>query len=155
MPKGEEKTVAVNRRARHEYEILETFEAGMSLVGTEVKSLRQGKVSLVDAFAEIEGAEVVLRDANIAVYPLGTYTNHDPLRPRKLLMNRREIKRLAGKVQEKGLTLIPLKVYFKGPWAKVELALARGKRLHDKREAIKRREADREMQRALKSGRHA
>jgi SsrA-binding protein len=145
-----EKTVCVNRKARHEYEILETFEAGLSLVGTEVKSLRQGRASLVDAYAIVEDGQVFLRQANINIYPLGTYANHDPLRERKCLLTAREIKRLTGKVAERGLTLIPLRIYFKGPWAKVELALARGKRLHDKREAVKRREADREMERAIK-----
>jgi SsrA-binding protein len=153
MAERPEKAVCENRKARHEYEILETFEAGMSLVGTEVKSLRQGRASLTDAYAQVEDGRVVLRQANINVYPLGTHGNHEPTRPRDLLLTRREIKRLVGKVQERGLTLIPLRIYFKGPWAKVQLALARGKRLHDKRETIKRREADREMQRAVKDHR--
>ncbi len=144
------KPVAVNKQAYFNYEILETFEAGLSLVGTEVKSLRLGKASLVDGFAEVVNGQAVLHDVNISVYPLGTYTNHDPTRDRTLLLNKREIKRLVGKIQEKGLTLIPLKLYFKGPWAKVELGLARGKRMHDKRESIKQREADREMERAVK-----
>jgi SsrA-binding protein len=150
MAERSEKVVCVNRKARHEYEIVETFEAGLALVGTEVKSLRDGRASLTDAYATISGTEGLLLEANINVYPLGTYTNHEPRRPRNLLLKRRELKRLAGKVQEKGLTLIPLKIYFKGPWAKVELALAKGKRLHDKRETLRTRDAEREMQRAIK-----
>ncbi len=145
-----EKNVCQNRKARHEYEIMETFEAGMALVGTEVKSLRQGRASLADAHAEVRHGEIWLMEADINVYPQGTYTNHEPRRPRKLLLTGREIKRLTGKTAERGLTLVPLRIYFKGAWAKVEIALARGKKLHDKRETIKRREADREMRRAVK-----
>ncbi len=145
-----EKSVCQNRKARHEYEIMETFEAGMALVGTEVKSLRQGRASLADAHAEVRNGEIWLMEADINIYPQGTYTNHEPRRPRKLLLTRREIKRLTGKTAERGLTLIPLRIYFKGAWAKVEIALARGKKLHDKRETIKQREADREMRRAVK-----
>jgi SsrA-binding protein len=145
-----EKTVCQNRKARHEYEIMETFEAGMALVGTEVKSLRQGRASLADAHAEVRQGEVWLMEADINIYPQGTYTNHEPRRPRKLLLTGREIKRLTGKTAERGLTLIPLRIYFKGAWAKVELALARGKKIHDKRETIKQREADRDLRRAIK-----
>lgn len=154
MAGAAEKNVCVNRKARHEYQILETFEAGMELVGTEVKSLREGRASLVDSYAAVEEGEVYLHEANISIYPLGTYANHEPRRKRKLLLKKREIKRLAGKAAEKGLTIIPLRIYFKGPWAKVEIALARGKRLHDKRETIKKRTVEREMERAVKEYSH-
>ena len=132
---------------------METFEAGMSLLGTEVKSLREGRANIKDGFAVIENGEIYLHDAHINPYPKGTHTNHEPKRVRRLLMTSREIKRLSGKTAEKGLTLVPLKIYFKGPWAKVELALGRGKRSYDKRETIKRRTADREMERAIKQHR--
>jgi SsrA-binding protein len=152
-PKGDEgnrKVVCKNRRAWHEYEILETMEAGMALVGTEVKSLREGRVNLKDSYAKVEGEEVFLVDAHISPYSHGNIMNHDPLRRRKLLLHKREIRRLAGKVQERGLTLIPLQIYFKAGRAKVELALAKGKRLYDKRAAIKKRDERRDLQRELK-----
>lgn len=147
-PAANERLVTSNRKARHNYLILETIEAGLVLVGTEVKSLRLGKCNLMDSYARIVGEEVFLEKMNISPYDQGNRFNHDPTRTRKLLLNRREIRRLIGKIQEKGLTLIPLRVYFKDRTAKVELGLARGKRLYDKREAISRRESDREMQRA-------
>ena len=146
-----EKTVTINRKARRDYEILEAFEAGMMLTGTEVKSLRDGRMNLKDSYAKVENGEVFLVNAHISPYSHGNVQNHDPLRQRKLLLHRSEIKRLTGKTEEKGLTLIPLKVYFVRGRAKVELGLARGKREYDKREAIKRRDADREVRRELKS----
>jgi len=148
-----EKVVCVNRKARYDYEIMETVEAGMSLLGTEVKSLREGRANIQDGFAAIEDGEIFLHEAQITPYPKGTHTNHEPKRVRKLLLSKREIKNLAGTITEKGLTLIPLRIYFRGPWAKVELALARGKRSYDKRETIKRKTAQREMERAIKERR--
>lgn len=147
------KLVCRNRRAWHEYEILETVEAGMILAGTEVKSLREGRVNLKDSYAKVEGDEVFLVDAHISPYSHGNIMNHDPLRPRKLLLHKKEIRRLGGKVSERGLTLIPLEIYFKEGRAKVELGLARGKRLYDKRAAIKKRDERRETQRELKARR--
>lgn len=144
------KVVCKNRRAWHEYEILETVEAGMVLVGTEVKSLREGRVNLKDSYAKVEGEEVFLVDAHISPYSHGNIMNHDPLRRRKLLLHKKEIRRLGGKVQERGLTLIPLQIYFEGGRAKVELGLAKGKRLYDKRAAIKKRDERRDLQRELK-----
>jgi len=145
-----EKVVTVNRKARHEYHILESYEAGIALKGTEVKSLRAGKANLQDSFARIENSELILYNMHIAQYEQGNRFNHEPKRPRKLLMHKREIMRLLGKTQEKGLTLVPLKVYFNNGRAKVELALAKGKKVYDKREAIKARDARREMDRAMK-----
>ena len=144
-----EKTVCLNRRARFEYEILETFEAGMVLVGTEVKSLRQGQASIKEAFADIIEGEAFLVDSHIPPYVLGNIHNHEPKRRRKLLLGKREIQRLGSKTAEKGLTLIPLRIYFRKGLAKLELALARGKKTHDKRETIRRREAEREMAREM------
>jgi len=149
---GGHKVVARNRKARHEYEILETFEAGMALRGPEVKSLRDGKASFQDAFARVDSGEVWLHSLHISPYEKANRFNEDPLRVRKLLMNRQEIRRLIGKVEEKGLTLIPLEIYFRRGFAKVLLGLARGKKLHDKRETLKNRQLDREARRAA-SGR--
>ncbi|GAB4337545.1 MAG: SsrA-binding protein SmpB [Candidatus Abyssubacteria bacterium] len=146
-----EKIVTINRKARHNYEILESFEAGMALTGTEVKSLREGRVNLKDSYAKVEGGEVYLVNSHISPYSHGNIQNHDPLRERKLLLHKGEIKRLRGKTEERGLTLIPLKIYFSRGRAKIELALARGKRQYDKREQIKRRDADREMEREFKA----
>ena len=143
------KVVARNRKARHDYEILETFEAGMALKGPEVKSLRVGKASFQDAFATVERGEVWLHSLHISPYEQANRFNADPVRTRKLLLNRREIRRLIGKVEEKGLTLVPLEIYFLRGYAKVQLALARGKKLHDKREALKQRQLDREARRAV------
>jgi SsrA-binding protein len=141
------KAVTTNRKARHDYTILDTFEAGMALTGTEVKSLRAGRASLTDSFAEVRGREVFLLGMHIPEYTQGTWTNHEPRRTRKLLLNRAEIERVSGKVRESGLTLVPLSVYFADGWAKVELGLARGKRTYDKRQDLAKRDADREIAR--------
>jgi SsrA-binding protein len=141
------KVVASNRKARHDYAILETVEAGMALTGTEVKSLRAGRASLVDAFGQVSGGEIFLHSMHIPEYAQGTWTNHEPRRTRKLLLKRGEIDRLVGKVRESGLTLVPLSVYFADGWAKVEIGLARGKRSYDKRQDLAKRDADREISR--------
>lgn len=142
----------VNRKARHEYHIDETYEAGIALTGTEIKSIRAGKANLQDSYARVENGELVLYNMHISPYEQGNRFNHEPKRPRKLLMHKREIMRLLGQTREKGFSLIPLKIYFndKG-WAKVELALARGKKKFDKREDIIARDARREMDRAMKN----
>ena len=147
------KPLAVNRKARFEYELLEKFVAGVALTGSEVKSLRDGRVSLQDGYVAFEGGEAYLVGVHIAAYDNAGYANHDPLRRRKLLLHKREIKRLAGKVHEKGLTLVPLAIGVEGNWIKIELGLGRGKKLHDKRETIKRRTLDREAEAALKGRR--
>ncbi len=141
--------VARNRKARHEFEVLDTFEAGMALKGPEVKSLRAGSVSFQDAFGRVEKGEVWLHSLHIAPYDQANRNNVDPLRPRRLLLNRNEIRQLASKTEEKGLTMVPLEIYFSRGYAKVTLALARGKKLHDKRETLKRRQQDREARRAM------
>ena len=154
---GEEdgfKVVARNRRARHEYDLLETVEAGIVLTGTEVKSLRNGKASLEEAYAGIDRDEVWLYGCDIPEYLQANRMNHAPKRPRKLLLHRREIDKLAARVDERGTTLVPLKIYFKDGMAKVELSLARGRKLYDKREAVKKREAKREIDRAVRSRKH-
>jgi len=151
MPGGEDRVVASNRQARHHYEILETYEAGLVLRGTEVKSLRDGKANLKESFARIDGEEAWLLGCHISPYAQGNRENPDPLRKRKLLLHRAELNRLLGKTQERGLTLVPLRLYFKRGRAKVELGLARGKKLHDKRQAIKEREARREMDKAVRA----
>ena len=145
---SEPRIVATNRRARFDYEILEVHEAGVALLGPEVKSLRAGKANLSDAYASVRGREVFLVNAHISPYTQAGRTNPDPRRERKLLLHRAEIARLRGKLAERGLTLVPLRLYFKSGRVKVELGVARGKRRHDKREAIRRREQEREMQRA-------
>jgi len=147
------KIITQNRKARHDYQIMETWEAGLVLQGTEVKSLRAAKANLKDSYARIERGEVFLYQFHISPYEKGGYANHDPLRPRKLLLNKREIKKLTGRVEERGLTLVPLKVYFKRGKAKVELALARGKKTYDRREDIAKRDARRDMEREFKSRR--
>jgi len=144
------KTVTENRKARHEYHILETYEAGLALTGTEVKSLRAGKANLQDSYARVENAELMLYNMHISPYEQGNRFNHEPKRTRRLLMHKQEIMRLLGKTREKGLALIPLKVYFKNGLAKVELALAKGKKLYDRREDVAERDARREMDRAVK-----
>ena len=144
-----EKVVSTNRRARFEYHLEETYEAGLVLTGTEVKSLRAGRASLGDAFARIENGEVWLYHLHIPPYEAGNIFNHDPLRTRKLLLHRGEIRRLFSKAQVKGYTLVPVRLYFKHGIAKVELAVARGKRQYDKRAAIEEREAQRRMEQAL------
>ena len=140
--------VATNRRARHRYELVETFECGVELLGTEVKALREGSAQLVDAYATIDDGEVWLLNSHIPPYA-PALDNHDPDRPRKLLLHRREIERLVGKTAEKGLTIVPTRIYFSGSRAKVELAVAKGKEMHDKRRAIKDRDVKREIDRAL------
>jgi len=142
--------VTVNRRARHDYHIEETVEAGLVLVGSEVKSLRAGKANLKDSYARIQGGEVWLINAHVSPYDPASQFGHDPTRDRKLLLHAREIGRLAGKVKERGYTLVALRIYFKGGRAKVELGLARGKQRHDKRAAIREREVQREMERAAR-----
>jgi len=141
--------VATNRQASFRYELLEKWEAGIQLQGSEVKSLREGGVQLKDSYAELRDGEVWLQNMHIAPYKPAAQDNHEPERPRKLLLHRREIERLIGKTAEKGLTLVPTRVYFKGPRAKVEIALARGKDIRDKRRSIKEREQRREIERAL------
>ncbi len=143
------KVIAQNRKARHDYSVLDVYEAGVMLTGTEVKSLRLGRASLVDGFATIDDGEVFLRNVHIPEYEQGSWTNHEPRRVRKLLLHRDEIERLIGKTKESGLTLVPLSLYFAQGKVKVELALARGKRTYDKRQDLARRDADREVQRAL------
>ena len=142
------KVIASNRRARHDYAIVDRYECGIVLVGTEVKSLRAGKASLADAFAQVEDGEVWLRNLHIPEYAQGTWTNHEPRRARKLLLHRQEIARLVGKTREGGLTLVPLSLYFADGKVKVDLALARGKKSYDKRQDLARRDAQREIARA-------
>jgi SsrA-binding protein len=145
------KVVCKNRKAYHDYHIEETIEAGMALLGTEVKALKEGKVNLKDSYVMVKDSEVFLLNCHISPYSHGNIMNHDPLRTRKLLLHRKEIERLRGKTAVKGFTLIPLKLYFKGPFAKVEIGLAKGKQLFEKRETIKEREAKRDIERAMKS----
>ena len=151
MPKEQgRKLIASNRRARHDYHLEDTYEAGLVLVGTEVKSLRQGRASLVDGFAEIDGGEVWLHAVHIPEYAQGTWTNHSARRKRKLLLHNREIEEIARATAVKGVTLVPLRIYFKDGRAKVELAVARGKARYDKRQTIAERDAKRDTERALK-----
>lgn len=144
------KTVATNKKAFHNYFIGERFEAGIALTGSEIKSVREGRISLVDAYVRPEGGELWLLNVHIARYDPSSYMGHEPTRPRKLLLHRKEINNLAGKVAEKGLTLVATRLYLKDSIAKVEIALAKGKKLYDKREAITRREVERELARTLK-----
>jgi SsrA-binding protein len=139
-----------NRKARHEYHVLETWEAGLVLQGTEVKSLRMGRANLQDAFARVDGGELWLHNVHISPYEQGNRFNHDPLRPRKLLMHRNELRKLVGKVEQQGLTLVPLDIHFTRGLAKVNLALVRGKKLHDKRDALRERADRRDVERAFK-----
>ena len=143
------KLVAQNKKARHDYHIEDVYEAGLVLTGTEVKSLRAGRASLVDGFAALKDGEAWLQNVHIPEYDQGTWTNHEPRRPRKLLLHRQEISKLVGKTKESGLTLVPLALYFKDGKAKVEIALARGKRTYDKRQALAERQAKRETDRAV------
>jgi SsrA-binding protein len=144
--------VADNRKARHDYDIDETYEAGIALTGSEIKSVRAGRVNLRGSFARVYNDEVFLYEAHISPYEQsGTYFNHEPTRPRKLLLHRREIARLSGLVRQKGLTLVPLRIYFKGRRAKLELGVARGKKNYDRREDIAKRDAQRDIERAMKS----
>ena len=155
MPRADEKTetepIARNKRARHEYHILETWEAGLALTGTEVKALRAGKANLTDAFGVVKDGEVYLLNLHISPYEQGNIFNHDPTRTRKLLLHRREIRRMIGAVERQGLTLVPLELYFRRGRAKVALALAKGKQAHDKREDLRKKDDEREMARALRS----
>jgi len=144
-----QKVVVSNRKARHDYTIVDTYEAGMVLMGTEVKSLRLGRASLTDAFATVDDGEVFLRNMYIPEYTMGSWTNHEPRRTRKLLLHRSEIERLIGKTREGGLTLVPLRVYFSGGKVKVEIALAQGKKSYDKRQALAKRDAQREIARTV------
>jgi len=145
------KVVCQNKKAYHDYHIEETIEAGMALLGTEVKAIKEGKANLKDSYVIVKDSEVFLLNCHISPYSHGNIMNHDPLRTRKLLLHRKEIERLRGKTAVKGFTLIPLKLYFKGPFAKVEIGLAKGKQLFEKRETIKEREAKRDIERAMKS----
>ena len=145
----QEKTIATNRKARHDYSILETVEAGLVLRGAEVKSLRQGNASLVDGYASIKGGEGWLIGVHINPYEYGSILDHDPLRPRKLLLHKKEIRKLFGRLSERGLTVIPLKLYFKNGVAKVLLGVARGKKQHDKRQDISRRDAERAIRQRM------
>ena len=147
---SEEKNITVNRKATHEYFIVQTIEAGISLVGTEVKSCRQNKANLTDAYAVVRDGEVWLMNAHISVYDRGNINNHDPVRKRRLLLKKSEIRKLRNKTLEKGQTLIPLRLYFKEGKVKVELALARGKKSYDKRESIARKDAKRDLERSMK-----
>lgn len=149
-----EKTVCQNRKAGHEYFIEETFEAGMVLAGPEVKSLRDGRANLVDSYAKIKKGELYIYNMHISPYPFAHHVNLEPKRTRKLLMTKREIKRLVGKTEEKGYTMIPLKIYFSGGWAKVLVGLARGKKKADKRQAIKEKDMKRDMDRERKKSRY-
>jgi SsrA-binding protein len=153
VAKSGEKLIVDNRRARHDYHLLDRVEAGLVLTGTEVKSLRDGRASLQQAYADIRGEEAWLVGAHISVYEQGNIANHDPDRDRKLLLHKKELASLSGKIAQRGLTLVPTRLYFKNGRAKVELALARGKEQRDKRRDIAKREADRQMERALKSRR--
>ena len=153
MPdKEKDRDIAVNRRAFHDYFIDEKFEAGMALTGSEVKSMRGGRANLRDGFVRIDGSEAWLENVHISPYAQANLLNHDPLRPRKLLLHRKEISTLIGKVRQKGYTLVPLRMYFSRNHAKVEIGLARGKRQYDKREAIAERDAKREIARAVRRG---
>jgi SsrA-binding protein len=143
------KVIAQNKRARHDYAVLEEFEAGVALVGTEVKSLRLGRASLTDAYATVDDGEVWLRGLHIPEYTHGSWTNHEPRRTRKLLLHRKEIERLIGKTREGGLTLVPMALYFRDGKVKCEIALARGKRTYDKRQDMAKRDAQRDIQRAI------
>ncbi len=150
MSKNHIKIVTVNRKAKYNYFIEDTYEAGMVLLGTEVKSLRLGRVNLKDSYARIKKGEVFVHQMHIGDYPFASYENHDPLRKRKLLLHKYEIKKLYGKVNEKGFSLIPLRVYFQNGKAKMTIAIAKGKRRHDKRETIRRRDEKRDLDRAKK-----
>ena len=147
---AEEKNITVNRKASHEYFIIQTFEAGIVLTGTEVKSLRQGKANLVDSYAALKDGEVWLHSVHISPYEQGNIYNHEPTRTRKLLLKKSEIRKLIGKVKEKGLTLIPLRLYFKEGKVKVELALAKGKKVYDKRASIAKKDLQRDQERRIK-----
>ena len=149
-PHETERLIAENRKARHDYHLLETFEAGIALAGTEVKAIREGRVNLRDSYGAIENGEVFLHNVHIGAYSHRGYADHEPTRRRKLLLHRAEIRRLIGKVVERGMTLVPVRMYLKNGRVKVAVSLARGKQAHDKRETIRRREVDRETRAAVK-----
>jgi SsrA-binding protein len=149
-----QKNVSENRKAFHDYHILETFEAGMVLLGTEVKSIREGNVNLRDSYARVEGSEIWIYNVHITPYSHRGYSDHEPTRRRKLLLHRSEIRKLIGKTVERGMTLVPTRMYFKNGHVKVAIGLAKGKKAHDKRETIKRRDAERETRAAVKERRH-
>ncbi len=151
MAESEEKNITVNRKARYEYTIIQTYEAGIALQGTEVKALRQGKANIVDSYATLRASEVWLIGLNISPYEQGNINNHEPTRDRKLLLNKSEIRKLIGKTKEKGLTLVPLRLYFTNGKVKVEIALAKGKKVYDKRETITKRDQQRDQERSFKS----
>lgn len=144
-------TALVNRKAYHDFEILETYEAGLELVGTEVKSIRAGNANLKDNYAQIKDGEIWVHNMHISPYSHGNVMNHDPTRPRRLLMHKKEIRRLMGKTQEQGLTLVVTRVYWKHNWLKAQVGLARGKKLHDKRRALAKKDTQRQIERALRS----
>ena len=148
-----EKVIAENRKARHDYHLLETFEAGIVLVGTEVKAIREGRVSLRDSFGRVEGREVFVHNMHISAYSHRGYSDHDPTRRRKLLLHKSEIRKLVGKTVERGMTLVPVRMYFKNGRVKLAISLAKGKKEHDRRETIRRREAERESRAAIKERR--
>lgn len=148
--KKAERIIAENRKALHDYHLLETFEAGMALVGTEVKAIREGRVNLRDSFARVEGGEIFVHNVHIGAYSSRGYADHEPLRPRKLLLHRHEIRKLVGKTTEKGMTLVPVRMYFLNGRVKIAVSLAKGKKDYDRRETIKRREIDRETRAAIK-----
>lgn len=151
--KPAKKILADNRKARHDFHILDSIECGIELVGTEVKSIRNGQCNLKDSHARIENGEVYLYNAHISPYEYGNRFNHDPVRKRRLLLNKREIQKLKSKIQEKGLTLIPLKLYFKSNWVKVDLGVCKGKKLYDKRQDISKRDNQRQIERVIKASR--
>ena len=150
-PEPDVQSIAKNRQARHDYAIIDSWEAGIVLTGTEVKALREGKANISDAYGIVRNGEIVLINMHISAYDRGGYSNHEPDRTRKLLLHRKEIRRLIGAVERQGLTLIPLELYFKNGVAKVAIALGKGKKLHDKRETTRRRDAEREMARAIRA----
>jgi SsrA-binding protein len=148
--KKAERIIAENRKALHDYHLLETFEAGMALVGTEVKAIREGRVNLRDSFARAEGGEIFVHNVHIGAYSSRGYADHEPLRPRKLLLHRHEIRKLVGQTTEKGMTMVPVRMYFLNGRVKIAISLAKGKKDYDRRETIKRREIDRETRAAIK-----
>lgn len=148
---SKEKIIANNRKAFHEYNIFETYQAGLVLTGTEIKSIRAGKVNFKDSFARVEGGEVWIYKMHISPYEMGNRYNHDPERKRKLLLTKKEINKLIGKIKESGYTLVPTKLYLLNGWAKLDIALAKGKKLHDKRAALSKKTAQREIEREMKS----
>ncbi len=148
--KAAERIIADNRKARHDYHLLETFEAGVALVGTEVKAIREGRVNLRDSYAKVESGELYVLNIHIGSYSSRGYADHEPLRPRKLLLHRHEIRKLIGKTAERGMTIVPVRMYFKDGKVKLAISLAKGKQAHDRRETIKRRETERETRAAIK-----